>query len=143
MAMFDTIKKIVTDTYTSIESISSEKVEATAKKVKMVSKSISDFSTDTMEAASKLSSDVLYSVESFTKESIDGIGVTLDKINIWAETVPSTIHQYAKNFDKEEFWSKISSVVSKFGQDMLFMLLTLYYSVAETINTNKDEQKED
>lgn len=67
----------------------------------------------------------------------EGTVASSEKVAQWAKSVPDTIDQYAKNFNADEMWQKISSAASKAGQDVIVMVLTMYYSIEEYIKKLK------
>lgn len=79
------------------------------------------------ETASHLSAGVMANIKE-----------TKAKVDEWAKTVPDTIHDYSANFNPDDFWDKIKSTASKIGQDLLFMALAMYYTVAELFSKQKE-----
>lgn len=67
------------------------------------------------------------------KTQLDGISVSADDIKRWADKAPETIHQYASRFDTDEMWQKIEKWGMKAGQDLVIMVLAMYYTIRKFI----------
>lgn len=43
--------------------------------------------------------------------------------------MPDTLLRYASRFDPKEMWQKVSSSASRAGQEVVMMILTMYYTI--------------
>lgn len=61
---------------------------------------------------------------------------TARELSAWAETMPGTLRKMADDFDAETMWDKLSKTAAKAGQDLIVMVLTIYYSIESKIVGN-------
>lgn len=59
-------------------------------------------------------------------------GKTAD-LGEWSKTLPETLHSYADRFNPEEMWEKLKTQAAKAGQDLVVMVLTMYYTIRDRI----------
>lgn len=62
-----------------------------------------------------------------------GLSASTDELRKWAEKAPDTIHEYASRFDADEMWQKIEKWGMKAGQDLVIMVLAMYYTIRKFI----------
>ncbi len=55
----------------------------------------------------------------------------------WMKTIPETLHSYADRFNPEEMWEKLKTQAAKAGQEIVVMVLTIYYTIRDRIK-NRD-----
>lgn len=67
-------------------------------------------------------------------------GKTAQDVAEWAKSAPDTIGRYAKDFDAAKMWDKISAYAAKAGQELILIVLTMYYAIADSF---KKSEKED
>ncbi|MCM1336326.1 MAG: hypothetical protein NC187_04725 [Candidatus Amulumruptor caecigallinarius] len=67
------------------------------------------------------------------KKQLESMAVTADSLRKWAEKAPDTIHEYASRFDADEMWQKIEKWGVKAGQDLVIMVLAMYYTIRKFI----------
>ena len=48
-------------------------------------------------------------------------------------SVPDTLLRYASRFDPKEMWEKISSSAGRAGQEVVMMVLTMYYTIESSV----------
>lgn len=60
----------------------------------------------------------------------------------WAEGMPDKLKDYASGFNTEEMWHKIETWGAKCGQDLLIMVLTMYYTIQKFIPDITDKKKQ-
>ncbi len=51
----------------------------------------------------------------------------------WMKTIPETLQSYSDRFNAEEMWEKLKTQASKAGQDLVVMVLTMYYTIRDRI----------
>lgn len=51
--------------------------------------------------------------------------------------IPDTLLRYASRFDPKEMWEKISSTAGKAGQEVIMMVLTMYYTIEGSVKNLK------
>ncbi len=49
------------------------------------------------------------------------------------KTIPETLHSYADRFNPDEMWEKLKTQAAKAGQDLVVMVLTIYYTIRDRI----------
>lgn len=54
-------------------------------------------------------------------------------ISEWAKNLPELLHGYADRFNPEEMFEKLKSQAVKAGQDLVVMVLTMYYTIRDRI----------
>ena len=73
---------------------------------------------------------------------MNGLHEKASDLQQWAETIPGKLHEYASDFNTDDMWKKIEAWGSKCGQDLLIMVLTMYYTIQKFI-PKLNEKKED
>ena len=63
-----------------------------------------------------------------------------EEITVWAEGSYNYITSLSKDFDSDKMWEKISATASKLGQDFIVMVLTIYYTISESIKNNNEQK---
>lgn len=97
-------------------------------------KSIADKAKATAAKSQKKMADVVSGFQVPTSK-------VTDDLTKWAESVPDTLHKYASDFKADEMWKKLESWAAKCGQDLVIMVLTMYYTIQKFI-PKLNEQKE-
>lgn len=59
-------------------------------------------------------------------------GKTAD-LSEWTKTLPETLHEYAERFNPEEMWEKLKTQAAKAGQELVVMVLTMFYTIRDRI----------
>ena len=59
-------------------------------------------------------------------------GKTAD-LSEWMENIQETLHSYADRFNPEEMWEKLKTQAAKAGQELVVMVLTMYYTIRDRI----------
>lgn len=52
----------------------------------------------------------------------------------WSKTLPETLHSYADRFNPEAMWDKLKTQAAKAGQELVVMVLTIFYTIRDRIN---------
>ena len=63
-----------------------------------------------------------------------------EEIAVWAEGSYNYITSLSKDFDADKMWEKISETASKSGQDLIVMVLTIYYTISESIKKTNEQK---
>lgn len=63
-----------------------------------------------------------------------------EEITVWAEDSYNYIKSLSKDFDTDKMWEKISAAAAKAGQDLIVMVLTIYYTISESIQKNNGQK---
>ncbi len=68
------------------------------------------------------------------------VGTATDDLSAWAETMPGKLRGMADSFDADALWDKLSKTAAKAGQELIVMVLTIYYAVESRLPGNKKEE---
>ena len=60
-----------------------------------------------------------------------------EELTEWAENSMEKVQSLAKDFDAEKMWDKIKESAAKAGQELVVMVLTMYYTIAENFKKGK------
>ena len=63
-----------------------------------------------------------------------------EEITVWAEDSYNYIKSLSTDFDTDKMWEKISAAAAKAGQDLIVMVLTIYYTISESIQKNNGQK---
>ena len=63
-------------------------------------------------------------------EAVSGKAVDMSE---WMKTLPETLHSYADRFNPEEMWDKLKTQAVSAGQELVVMVLTMYYTIRDRI----------
>ena len=63
-----------------------------------------------------------------------------EEITVWAEDSYNYIKSLSTDFDTDKMWEKISAAAAKAGQDLIVMVLTIYYTISESIQKNHGQK---
>lgn len=138
----DSATKKTSDAYSGISKKIDNPLSGISEKLDGLHASGSTKFDEIKTAASAKFSATNAAVSQMSTEVLDNIKETKARVDEWAKTVPDTIQDYSSHFNAEDFWEKIKSTASKVGQDLLFMALTMYYTVADFLSKQKDADDE-
>ncbi len=139
-------KKTATKAYEDASSVakdlSGKASEGISKFSDKASKEFSEFSQKASEEGSSLFGKVSEGFSSFT----DSVGISAKELSAWAESMPEKLKKMADDFDADAMWDKLSKTAAKAGQDLIVMVLTIYYAIESKIpgrreNINGGKQK--
>lgn len=51
----------------------------------------------------------------------------------WSKTIPQTLQSYADRFNAEEMWEKLRDQAAKAGQEIVMMVLTMFYTIRDGV----------
>ncbi|MDE5750204.1 MAG: DUF1232 domain-containing protein [Duncaniella sp.] len=63
-------------------------------------------------------------------EVVNGKAVDMGE---WVKTLPETLHGYADRYNPEEMWEKLKTQAAKAGQELVMMVLTMFYTIRDRI----------
>lgn len=61
------------------------------------------------------------------------VGGKKASIEEWSKNLPEILHSYADKFNPEEMWEKLKTQAAKAGQELVVMVLTMYYTIRDRI----------
>ena len=68
------------------------------------------------------------------------VGTSAKELTAWAEGMPDKLRKMADDFDAEAMWDKLSKTAAKAGQDLIVMVLTIYYSIESKITGSHNSE---
>ena len=144
MSLFDSIKKNLADAVTDLEKKASEaqkQATAIAADLKIKASEAADSiqkSTQELYSSSSKTIEMMYRNGSYWASDFWNNKVpSTDELEKWAADARDKINGMADDFDAQKMWDKIKSSAAKAGQDLVVMVLTIYYTIAESIKGKK------
>lgn len=130
MELFDSL----TDKFKSLaDKVNSETERLTLNSTKNISEIWQSASQSTIETCN--------SIADTAREAWNCKIPSKEEIATWIEGSYNYITSLSKDFDTDKMWEKISTTASKAGQDLIVMVLTIYYTISESIQ-HKNEQEQ-
>lgn len=102
---------------------------------------IGEKAREAAESAKKAAGDLSEKASSGFSELSDKVGTSAKDLSAWAETMPEKLKTMADDFDADALWDKLSKTAAKAGQDLIVMVLTIYYAVESRLPNKKKEQQ--
>lgn len=142
----ESAKKTATKAYEGATSTAKELSEKASAGISEFSdkaaKEFSEFSQKASEEGSSLYGKMSDGFSSLT----DSVGTSAKELSTWAESMPAKLKKMADDFDADALWDKLSKTAAKAGQDLIVMVLTIYYAIESKIpgrekNLNEGKQK--
>ena len=122
-----------------------EWTEKVAKDTKEWTEQAIKDTSDWTEQAAKDTKDwteqTIKDVDQFSSEIWNNKDKYIKDLKIWSEEMPDKIKNYIDYFNVEDFWNKITDTAKKVGQDIIFMALTIYYTILEIFQKNNSEEE--
>ena len=105
-------------------------------------KDTSDWTEQAVKDSKAWTEQAIKDVDQYSSEIWNNKDKYIHDLKTWSEEMPDKIKDYTDHFNVEDFWNKITDTAKKVGQDLIFMALTIYYSVLELFqkNTSEDEK---
>lgn len=139
MGLFDKLKSASVALGSDIVQTVKEKSETITQTVEQTSKGIAERTQQLVNEASKASRELSDSLSDAAKEMSKEVADA--KIMEWAKTMPETLRSYADRFDADELWEKLKITAAKAGQELLIMVLAIYYAIENSIQKLKESRK--
>ncbi|MDE6808489.1 MAG: hypothetical protein K2J42_00140 [Muribaculaceae bacterium] len=118
----------------------SRKAKSLAVQVSQLSDNSSQKVTEICQSVSQSTSELCNSIADSARDIWDNKVPSKEEIAEWVEGSYNYITSLSKDFDADKMWEKVSTAASKAGQELIVMVLTIYYTISESIQ-KKDEQK--
>lgn len=105
-------------------------------------KDTSDWTEQAAKDTKDWTEQAIKDVDQFSSEIWNNKDKYIKDLKTWSEEMPDKIKDYTDHFNVEDFWNKITDTAKKVGQDLIFMALTIYYTILELFqkNTSEDEK---
>lgn len=100
------------------------------------SKEFADFS----QKASAEGSNIFGKVSDGFSSLTETVGTSAKELTTWAEGMPDKLRKMADDFDADAMWDKLSKTAAKAGQDLIVMVLTIYYSIESKITGSHNSE---
>lgn len=68
------------------------------------------------------------------------VGTSAKELSAWAEGMPDKLRKMADDFDADAMWDKLSKTAARAGQDLIVMVLTIYYSIESKITGSHNSE---
>ena len=115
----------------------SEKASAEFSEISdKASKEFADFS----QKASAEGSNIFGKVSDGFSSLTETVGTSAKELTTWAEGMPDKLRKMADDFDADAMWDKLSKTAAKAGQDLIVMVLTIYYSIESKITGSHNSE---
>lgn len=115
------------------DKIADKAKEAAEKAKKAAGQAIENVSADGSNLMNKVS-------EGFSSLS-DSVGTSAKDLSAWAESMPGKLKKMSEDFDVDAMWDKLSKTAAKAGQELIVMVLTIYYALESKIQENLKSKK--
>lgn len=92
--------------------------------------------------ASKGADELWNNASAFASEAYDKTVKSADEVTEWAKTAPDTFHELADKFNAEDMWNKIATSAAKVGQDLIIIVLSMYYTIKNAIQKTSRSHRE-
>lgn len=115
-----------------------EKISVEATKVSQDAiKNVKEISDKASEGISEFS----HKAAAEGKNLSDKVGMSASELSTWAQGMPDKLRATADDFDADALWDKITNSAAKAGQELIVMVLTIYYAIESKITGNNKSQK--
>lgn len=110
------------------------KAKEAAENAKNAAATVAEKASVTFKEVSDNASDGLSSFsDNFSKSAKDWAA--------WAEIMPDKLKKMADDFDANAMWDKLAKTAAKAGQDLIVMVLTIYYAIESKIPVKNKTEK--
>ena len=144
MGFFDKIGNIAKEAAENAKKASGQVIENTSKVAKnLTDKASAEFSeisgkaskefADLSQKASAEGSNIFGKVSDGFSSLTENVGTSAKELATWAEGMPDKLMKMADDFDADAMWDKLSKTAAKAGQELVVMVLTIYYSIESKI----------
>ncbi|MDE6338438.1 MAG: hypothetical protein K2K97_01460 [Muribaculaceae bacterium] len=144
MAFIDSIKKTMAEAIAELE----KKTAETQKQASVIASDMhakaAEVAMSAMKTTGELSTKISESVGSAIKDGSEWASdvwtnkvPSKEELEEWASGATDKIKAMADEFDAQKMWEKISASASKAGQELVVMVLTMYYTIVESIQGKK------
>jgi len=115
-----------------IDKITGKAKKATATAQKAAEQAL-DNASKTAKNLSKKAADEMSDLSDKASKGFAGFSHKATELQAWAETMPDQLRKMADDFDAEAMWDKLSRTAAKAGQELIVMVLTIYYAIESRI----------
>ena len=158
MGIFDELKKKAEQLASDVSKIADNTLKDASAWTEQVVKDTKSWTQhtieDTKEWTEKATKDAKEWTEQAAKDTAEWtsgkweeMGKYAEDFQKWKKELPDKLHEFKDNFSIEDFWNKIKDTALNAGQEVVFMALTIYYSIANQFKSddlqspNKQQKK--
>ena len=152
MGVFDKIANKAKETTENAKKAAGQAIENASKTAKDLSEKasteFSEFSNkaskefaDFSQKASAEGNNIFGKVSDGFSSLTETVGTSAKELTTWAEGMPDKLRKMADDFDADAMWDKLSKTAAKAGQDLIVMVLTIYYSIESKITGTQNSKK--
>ena len=111
-----------------------------SEKAKEVVENAKKAAGEAIENASTEGSNIFGKVSDSFSSLTETVGTSAKELTTWAEGMPDKLRKMADDFDADAMWDKLSKTAAKAGQDLIVMVLTIYYSIESKITGSHNSE---
>ncbi|MDE7409505.1 MAG: hypothetical protein K2N09_05730 [Muribaculaceae bacterium] len=104
-----------------------------SEKAKEAAENAKKAAGEAIENASAEGSNIFGKVSDGFSSFTETVGTSAKELTTWAEGMPDKLRKMADDFDADAMWDKLSKNAAKAGQDLIVMVMTIYYSIESKI----------
>ena len=108
-----------------------------AKRSSKIMNDVTRKSAEISEEVSKKSAEVWEEAGEWTSKTWDEKVPSKEELSEWAAGAADYISSFAKDFDPAKMWDKLKECAAKAGQEIVIMVLTMYYTIKESMTNQK------
>ena len=116
-------------------------IEDTKEWTEKAARDTKEWTGQAIKDTSEWSENAIKDVDQFSSELWSNKDKYFNDLKTWTEEMPDKIKNYTDYFNVEDFWNKITDTAKKVGQDIIFMALTIYYTILEIFQKNNSEEE--
>lgn len=151
MGLFDKISDKAKEVAENAKKVASQVIEDASSTAKDLSEKASENFSELSDKASKEFAEFSQKAsaernnlfdkvsEGFSSLS-ESVSTQTKELSTWAEGMPDKLKKMADDFDADAMWDKLSKTAAKAGQELIVMVLTIYYAIESKI-PGKEKQK--
>ena len=137
MGFFDKISQTAKEMTENAKKVASEAIDSASKTAKELSDKASKEFTEISDKTSVEGSYYYDKISGGISSLSETVGTSVKDLTAWAESMPDNLRKMADDFDANAMWDKLSKTATKAGQDLIVMVLTIYYSIESKIKELK------
>ena len=153
MGFFDDLKKkaeqLVSDAGKAADMAAKAATQAakdTAEWTTQAAKGTAEWTTQVAKDTAEWTTQAAKDTAEWTSGKWEEMGKYAEDFQKWKKELPDKLHEFKDNFSIEDFWNKMKETALNAGQEVVFMALTIYYSIAnqfksEDLQSPNDQQK--
>ena len=111
------------------------------KKAEKLAAGAAEWTTQAAKDTAEWTTQAAKDTAEWTSEKWEGMGKYAEDFQNWTKELPDRLQEFKDNFSIEDFWNKIKETALSAGQEVVFMALTIYYSIANQMKSGDNQPK--